>query len=283
MRQVKEIKNRIAMVSNISHLTKAMKTLASAKIRNAEQIMKNAEVYEDKMSRIVHDLISFVGPSGSPLISRLDVGKYAFVIMTADMGFCGAYNHNIIHSAINFIDVHNPGEDLFIIAMGIKIISLLKRWDIPMELSIPRWKTDYETAKVVIDMCTDMFLSKKIDRVLILYSKPAVGMRMQAYRDTLLPLSLEERKKKSRLNYIIEPSAKEAINNILPVYLKAKMFRMMAETRAGELYARVQSMTNANENAENLLSGLTLQYYRARQESITSEIIEITGTAETMK
>lgn len=283
MQQVKEIKKRIATVSNISHLTKAMKTLATARIKSAEQVMKNARVYEAKMSGVIHDLIAFVGPAGSPLIARRDVGKYAFVIMTADMGFCGAFNHNIIHSAMDFIDVHKPGEDLFIIAMGGKIISLLNRWGIPTELSIPRWKTDYETARVVIDMCTDMFLSGKVDRVLILYSKPAMGMKMQAYRDTLLPLSPEERKKKDRIDYIIEPSPTEAINSILPVYLKAKMLRMMAETRAGELSARVQSMTNANENAENLLSGLTLQYYRARQESITSEIIEITSAMETKK
>ncbi|MCD4784302.1 MAG: ATP synthase F1 subunit gamma [Candidatus Eremiobacteraeota bacterium] len=283
MQQVREIKKRIATVSNISHLTKAMKTLATARVGSAKQVMKNARVYEEKMSGVVHDLVSLVPHAGSPLITRHDAGKYAFVIMTADLGFCGTFNHNIIHSAMDFIDVHKPGEDLFIIAMGGKILSLLNRWGIPTELSIPRWKTDYGTARVVIDLCTDMFLSGKVDRVLVLYSRPAMGMKMQAYRDTLLPLSPEEKKKKDRIDYIVEPSSAEAINNILPVYLRAKMFRMMAETRAGELSARVQSMTNANENAENLLSELTLQYYRARQESITSEIIEITSATETMK
>lgn len=283
MPHLKDIKKRIKTVQEIGQITRAMKTMASARIRPAEARMKKARLYEEKIWSLVKELVYQINPQDSPFLVHREPKNYALIVVTPDTGFCGAYAHNIIHSALDFIEVHNPGKDLFIFALGQKIVSTLKRWNVPMEISIPKWKADLVTSKVLLDTCRTMVRSGQVDRVLILYSKPSTGSGFQAFRETLIPLPLEKLPQDKITNFLIEPSPLEAVNTIFPHYLQVKIHRMLCETRAGELASRVQSMTSATDNAQNLEKGLTLQYFRARQESITQEIIEITSGAEALK
>ena len=286
MYQVRDLKKRIKTVNNIGHITKAMKTLASARLKKSDERTEKAVLYSGKLKELVEELVGNITPSDSPFTIPREPKKYLLVVMTADIGFAGSYNHNIIRSAMDFINVHKPGRDLFIIAMGRKIVSTLKRRGISMLLEIQRWSDNLQTANYITNKCKEMFLSKKVDRILVLYSKPAAGLSHQAHREIFLPITFEEKPKKRRhkkINYYIEPSPEEAIERILPHYLVVDMYRMMCETRLGELGARIQSMTSATDNAEKLTNHLTLQYYRARQESITREIIEIIGAKESLE
>lgn len=287
MYQVKDLKKRIKTINNIGHITKAMKTLASAKIKRSESKTQKAVLYSDKLEELVGELVHNLTPQDSPFTAPREGNKYLLVVMTADVGFAASFNHTIIHSALDFIGYHKPGTDIFIVAMGKKIIASLKRRKIPVEMSLPNWKDELVAAKVITDKCLEMFLSEKVDKVLVLYSKPVKGFSPQAYRDTFLPIAFGDEenggKWKKRKSFHIEPSPEEAVDRILPHFLVTKMYRMMCETRLGELGARIQSMTSATDNAEKLTEELTLQYYRARQESITREIIEITGAKESLE
>lgn len=287
MYQIRDLKKRIKTINNIGHITKAMKTLASAKIKRSENRTQKAELYSGKLQELVGELVHNFNPLDSPFTAPREGNKYLLVVMTADVGFAASFNHTIIHSALDFIGYHKPGSDIFIIAMGKKIITSLKRRKIPVEMAVPHWKDELITAKVVADKCIEMFLEEKVDRVLVLYSKPAKGFSPQAYRDTFLPISFEEeedgRRWKKRKTFFIEPSPEEAVDMVFPHYLVVKMYRMMCETRLGELGARIQSMSSATDNAEKLNDELTLQYYRARQESITREILEITSAKESLE
>jgi F-type H+-transporting ATPase subunit gamma len=217
------------------------------------------------------------------LLIKREPSKYGVVVMASDMGFCGSFNHNIINSALTFIRDGKPGYDRRVIAIGKKAITSFNRRGIPCDLNIPRWNPDFATAQKITDKCVELFLQAKIDKVYVFYSKPIAAGKMQAFRDTFLPVSFDEGRKRATGDYIFEPDPAKALETILPHYLSVKMQKLLLETRTGELKARIQAMTNATENAESLVNELTLQFFRARQESITREIIEITSGSEAMK
>lgn len=284
MQQLRTIKKRIKTVSSIGHMTKAMKTLASARIRKTQLAMKKARLFEMKVKDIVDTLAVHADLEFLPLIKQREGKKTALIVLSSDTGFCGSYNYYIIQAALEFIKTHTPGKDVFIIALGKKVMSALNKREIPMEMSIPRWVPNLETADRVLQYCEEMFLSEKVDRVMAVYSKPAEGKACRSCWETLLPLQVEKRITEGAAGeYIFEPSAVEAMNGLLPQYFLAKVQRILLEMKAGELEARIRSMTNATENAEKLANDLKIEFFKIRQESITREIIEITSGAQSVK
>lgn len=280
MHKLRDLKKRIKTVSEIGHMAKSMKTLATSKIKPAEDKMNRSIIYENRISGIMKNILIQAAPDSSYLFRERPAKKYALVVLTPDAGFCGAFTHNILHAALDFTEYHNQGRDLLIIALGLKAISAFKRRKYPLEMAVPKWEASITTSKVVLERCLDLYNSRKVDKVLVLYSKPALGLRHQAYREVLIPLPHEDKPRSKEKDYLIDPSPEETLELVLPHFLLTKLYRMLCETRAGELSARVRSMTSASENAEKLKHMLTLQYYRARQESITKEIIELTGSKE---
>ncbi|MCE1248458.1 MAG: ATP synthase F1 subunit gamma [Firmicutes bacterium] len=283
MNTLRDLKRRIKAVKNIGHITSAMKTLASAKIRKTEDRQNKVLLYESRLQEVMDELVQGADPGSLELLTNREPHRYGVVVMVSDMGFCGSFNHNILNAAHSFIKSGTPGEDRRVIAVGKKAISSFIRRGIPCELTVPRWNPDFATAQKIADKCVELFLQAKVDRIYVFYSKPITAGKLQAFRETFLPVSFEERVKHSGGDFLIEPDPLKALEAILPHFLSVKMHKLLLETRTGELKARIQAMTNATENAESLVNELTLQFFRARQESITREIIEITSGSEAMK
>ena len=283
MYTLRDLKRRIKAVKNIGHITSAMKTLASAKVRKAEDRQNKVLLYEAKLQEIMDELVLIADPSSLDLLIKRGPCNFGVVVMASDTGFCSSFNHNIINSALNFIREGNPGRDRRVIAIGKKAVASFSRRGIPMDLSITRWNPDFATAQKVAGKCVELFLQAKVGKIYVFYSKPITAGKLQAFRETFLPVSFDDGSKRPHVDYIFEPDPLKSLEEILPHYLSVKMQKLLLETRTGELKARIQAMTNATENAESLVNELTLQFFRARQESITREIIEITSGAEAMK
>jgi len=259
-----------------------MKTLASAKIRKAENKFSSMKVFQRYVREIFEDIYSCINVEHSPFFKKENAGDYVLVIVSADTGFCGSFNYNIIRTANDFIEKQKAKGNPHIIAVGRKVISSFKRRKIKTVLDIPKWNPDFATAEKIKEKFLELYLSGKADKVFAVYSCKAQGLKAQPVTEQILPLKPEKNKRNNGL-FKTEPDPIKAFEGLVPFYLNTLIHRILLESKFQELLFRVQAMTNASENADHLVDVLTLQYFRARQENITKEIIEITSGAEAMK
>ena len=286
MASERDIKRRIKSVRSTQQITKAMKMVAAARIKKAEERFKAARPYSLKLREVVRDLTGHASDAVHPLLQVRPLLRTGVVVVTSDKGLCGAYNNNLLKMVLPYLtDIFTKvdHEEFHLMLVGTKGDKFLRRRNFTIESSILGWNPDLETAAKVADLLNSWYVEEKVDQVVCFYTQAISGATQRPAMEVLLPFSTETGGHMDGGGYLYEPSAQAALDVILPRALHNNIFRILLEARVSELAARLKSMSNATDNADKLAQELTLQYFRVRQDNITREILEISGGAEALK
>ncbi len=294
MATLREIKRRIVGVTNTQQITKAMKMVAAARLRRAQDNIINARPYSRKISEMLSHLLSVEKDISNPLLEKRDLKRVALVIVTSDRGLCGAFNMNIlkkVEELINedYADIESK-ENIDLYCVGKKGIDYFKRtnYNIVESYSGIFSKLKFEFASSFINSLTQKFLNSEVDEVVVVYNEFKSVIQQNVLVEQLLPIVSNSQKDNSEqhtknIEYIYEPDRMSIINSLLPRELKAKMWKALLDSYAAELGARMTAMDMATENAKEMIKNLRIKYNKERQASITTEIIEIVSGANALK
>ncbi len=288
MATLRDIKRRIKAVQSTSKITKAMKMVAAAKFRKAQQRMLEMRPYADRMNSILSSLASGTGAEIHPLLAVRPRKTVEVLVVTSDRGLCGAFNTNIIRTATNHINnLKKEGFEVSIGTVGRKARDFCKRRNIPLRKS---WtgisgRVSYSNAQEVAADIIENYTNETVDEVILVYNefKSVVAQKIVVTR--LLPLSPVEGKEETSAvdNFIYEPSKEAIFSRLLPKNVEIQVFRALLESQASEEAARMSAMENATKAANDMIDSLTLQFNKARQASITKELMDIVGGVEALK
>ena len=287
MASLKDIRKRIISVKNTQQITSAMKMVAAAKLRKAQERTERARPYADKMMEVLESLALRTDPSSHPLLARRTVGKVMLIIVTSDRGLCGAFNQNIIRTTERFVlENRKKYSDIMFTLIGKKGYDYFRKRDVNRYKNYTgiSGKIDYELAGRITGDMIDAFLSQATDEIYLLYNRFRSAASQEMVFDRLLPFTrLKVPEGEMVLEYIFEPSEEDILDDIIVKNLEIQLFRALLESEASEHGARMTAMDSATSNAEEMIEKLTLDYNRARQESITNELMEIVAGAEALK
>ena len=286
MPNLKEIRNRISSVSSTMQITNAMKMVSAAKLKKAQDSIVSMRPYSEKISDLIDKLVSFSEETlSNPFFSNINKGKILIITITSNRGLCGAFNSNIVKSTINKV-VELSDKKIDIISIGkVGKEGLSKKFEISKDESSLFDNLTFEnTSKIANDIIND-FLNNEYEKVFITYNQFKNAATQIVKFETLLPIYSTKNLDKGKINnnYIIEPSYNSILQTLLPSSIRIKLFKAIKESFASEHGARMTAMHKATDNAAELVDQLKLTYNKARQASITNEILEIVGGAEALK
>jgi len=292
MASLDDLKKRITSVKSTQKITKAMKMVAAAKLRRAQENAEKGRPYSDKMHNIILNLSN--GISDKENAPKLLKGSgndktHLCVVLTSDRGLCGGFNSNIIKKAKSYFQkILNEGKSLKIITVGSKGYDQLKRVysdKIIEKISFKESKNiNYLDAEKVGKIIIDNFYKNEFDVCTIFYNRFKNVITQIPQEQQIIPLKASESKKDSSVedNYEFEPEEDEILSNLLPKNISTQIFKAMLENSASEQGSRMTAMDNATRNAGEMVDKLTIQYNRSRQAAITKELIEIISGAESL-
>jgi len=287
MPTLRDIKRRIKAVQSTSKITKAMKMVAAAKFRKAQQRMFEMRPYADRMNSILSSLANGAEGEIHPLLAVRPRKKIEVLVLTSDRGLCGAFNTNILKAATNHTSkLQKEGFELNISAVGRKARDYYKRRNISLHKS---WtgisgRIAYANAQEIAAEIIENYTNETVDEVILIYNefKSVVAQKIVVTR--LLPLApIETSETLPVFNFIYEPSKEDIFSSLLPKNVEIQIFRALLESQASEEAARMSSMENATKAANDMIESLTLQFNKARQASITKELMDIVGGVEALK
>ncbi|GAB4368600.1 MAG: ATP synthase F1 subunit gamma [Calditrichia bacterium] len=285
MATLREIRRRINSVRSTQQITRAMKMVASARLRKAQERILAARPYAYQIDEMIRHLIATIEVPESPLLEEREAQRVLIVAVTADRGLCGAFNSNIIRHVLEQIDYHRDKE-YSLICVGKKGYDFFKRRHYPIEQNYIRFfnELDYSHARMISDYLVGKYERRETDLIEIVYNEFKSAVQQNVIVEKYLPLSVEEfGERKTGMDYLYEPDKPTLLNSLLPRHLNMQIWRILLESNAAEQGARMTAMENATDNAEELIEHLTLNYNRARQSAITKEISEIVGGAEALR
>jgi F-type H+-transporting ATPase subunit gamma len=291
MASLDDLKKRIASVKSTQKITKAMKMVAAAKLRRAQESAEKGRPYSEKMNNIILNLSSGISDKENTpkLLSGSGNDKvHLCVVMTSDRGLCGGFNSNIIKKAKSyFAKLVDEGKDLKIITVGSKGNDQLKRAygdKIIANISFKESKhANYFDAEKVGKMVIEKFEAEEFDVCTIFYNQFKNVITQIPQAQQIIPLNVENSEEdKSEDSYEFEPDEDEILSNLLPKNISTQIFKAMLENSASEQGSRMSAMDNATRNAGEMVDKLTIEYNRSRQAAITKELIEIISGAESL-
>ncbi len=285
MANLKDIRNRIKSVKSIQQVTSAMKMVAAAKMRRAQENMEKARPYSSRMAELLNTLIPEIDRSLMPELNVREIKNTLFVVVTADRGMAGAFNTNVLREAHRAIDEVGM-ENSDIICIGKKSFGYFKNRNYPIVVNyIDFWnELRYTHAMEFGEEIISRFVNGKVDQVRVIYNRFINVARQEIKNDIFLPMSNDLEAKESDYNpeRLFEPSKEEVVKTIIPRYLNTQMWQFLLESNASEQAARMLAMENATSNANDMIKDLKLQFNKARQTSITTEMLEIVSGAEAL-
>ena len=291
MASLDDLKKRISSVKSTQKITKAMKMVAAAKLRRAQESAEKGRPYSEKMNNIILNLSNGISDieNAPKLLSGTGEDKvHLCVVMTSDRGLCGGFNTNIIKKAkIFFQKILDEGKTLKIITVGSKGFDQLKRVygdNIIDRISFKDSKNvNYFDAEKVGKIVIEKFEKKEFDVCTIFYNQFKNVITQIPQEQQIIPLKTsEEAENSSEDNYEFEPEEDEILSNLLPKNISTQIFKAMLENSASEQGSRMSAMDNATRNAGEMVDKLTIEYNRSRQAAITKELIEIISGAESL-
>ena len=285
MASLKEIKNRIASIKSTQKITAAMKMVASAKLHHTQTATERTLAYSSQLSGILDSLLSAEADMTSPLTASRNVKNVAIVVCSSNTGLCGSFNANIWKATEELI--HNYEQQnltLHFFPVGKKVAKELQSRGYTYNeefISLTEHLSYAEAAKLAARM-QELFLSGTVDRVELLYHHFKNMMQQIVTHKNYLPLSLEEKQAKETAtgymnDYILEPSVEQLQQLLFPKMLNLQVYTVLLDTSTAEHAARMMAMQTANDNANDLIQELTLQYNKTRQQAITNELLDIVG------
>jgi len=291
MASLDDLKKRISSVKSTQKITKAMKMVAAAKLRRAQESAEKGRPYSDKMNNIILNLSNSISDKeNSPkLLAGSGEDKvHLCIVMTSDRGLCGGFNTNIIKKAKSYFQkILDEEKSLKIITVGSKGYDQLKRIykdNIIEKISFKDTKNvNYFDADKVGKIIVDKFEKKEFDVCTIFYNQFKNVITQIPQEQQIIPLKASESKRNSSEdNYEFEPEEDEILSNLLPKNISTQIFKAMLENSASEQGSRMSAMDNATRNAGEMVDKLTIEYNRSRQAAITKELIEIISGAESL-
>lgn len=290
MATLRELKTRIGSVASSEKITGAMKMISSAKVHQNEQALKKLAPFRKQIQSIMGHILSTDENFNSPLIEGREVAHASLVVFGSDDGLCGAYNMNIFKGflvALNKIkETHGKDVKITVYPVGSKIAKAMRRLESDkLEVVIPEGVDSKMSGEKVTEFThslRDSFISKQTDLVEVVYMGFISMGRQILKTEQLFPvladklLEGESRAEENQL-YIFEPDPNSIFNEVLPMFVTSTMQEITVENRASEQAARVMAMQAANDNAKKLFEELQLEYNKLRQESITTELLDILG------
>ncbi|MCP9849137.1 F0F1 ATP synthase subunit gamma [Cyanobium sp. Morenito 9A2] len=315
MANLKEIRDRISSVKNTRKITEAMRLVAAAKVRRAQEQVLRSRPFADRLARVLENLQDNLNGEGSdvPLLQSRPVSTITLLVVTADRGLCGGYNANIIkRSEQRFAELKGQGFTVDMVLIGRKAITYFQNRSYPIRATFTGLEQvpNADEARGIADEVLAEFLSESTDRVEIIFTKFINLVSSNPVSQTLLPLDpqgiaspddeifrLTTREGRLQVevgsgpeniqpalpsSFVFEQSPAQLLNALLPLYLQNQLLRSLQEAAASELASRMTAMNNASDNAKALAKTLTLDYNKARQAAITQEILEVVGGAAAM-
>jgi F-type H+-transporting ATPase subunit gamma len=297
MASLKEVKGRIASVNNTRKITSAMKMVASAKLHKAQGTIEHILPYSERLHRILTDFLAGTDKVETPFVEERPVERVAIVVFSSNTSLCGAFNSNVIRRVGEVLSEYAPlGKDgVKVYPVGRKVAEALQkrgyRWE--GDFAALADKPNYHDAAELAATLMDLYLKKEVDRVEFVYHHFKSTAVQQLRRETFLPVDLsasaasdlkkptaetqEEPAVKPATDYLIEPSAQELLQQLLPKVIRLKLYTVLCDNSASEHAARTMAMQIATDNANDLLQELTVMYNKTRQQAITSELLDIVG------
>ena len=274
MQSTQDIQRKIRTVRNIQQICRAMKTVSSIKLRKAEERFRQAQPYADALQQAVFSLAGVEG--NHPLLEIREVQRTGVVAISADKGLAGSYNTNIIREATTL--VRSLGE-VGVIPLGRRITENFRRHEFAIEASISPLGSmpEFRGIAILADQIGDLYTSGSFDRVLLVYNRFGKGVVTEQLLP-IEPIGAEE----TPGDFIFEPNPDAILQQLLPRYLRTLLYSSVLSAIAAEHAARVAAMSLATENADDLISQLTMDYNKSRQSAITRELTDIVGAAEAL-
>ena len=292
MSTLREVKGRLGSVDSTEKNTSAMKMISSAKMHKAEQALRRLVPFRSQIEGVMGHLLAADGEYSSPLIEIREVKRLSIIVFGSDDGLCGAYNVNIFKDLIILLGdcrkKYGENVEITIHPVGKKMLNAVKKLAGPLVKVVSDSSINTRSSSNEISDYTtylkSLFLNKETDKVLMLYMHYKSPSRQTIQIDQLLPVSYEailadkgSKPKNANAPCIFEPDANAIFNAVLPLYINSVVQEICTENNASEAAARVMAMQSANDNAQNLLADLQLEYNKLRQQGITTELLDILG------
>ncbi len=283
----RDIRRKIQGIKNTRRITNAMKVVSAAKLRRAQELLYSSRPYSDKLYELVRDLAGHVDRESHPLLQEREERTIDVILVTADRGLAGAFNSNIIRETERFIARKaDKGIKSNLILIGRKGYQYFARRDYSIVKGydeVFRKEVNFGIAKEVSEIVRERYTNREIDAVYLLNNEMITRASYKPVTRKFLPFELPEEGAEDYSVYTFEVDEEEFMSRVLDLYLNYQLYRAMVESNAAEHFARMVAMDNATKNADDLVKQWTLIFNKARQESITLELIDIVGAAEAMK
>lgn len=292
---LRDIRRRIVGVKNTQKITKAMKMVAAAKLRRAQEAILHARPYARKIAEMLNHLTGKVEVAKYPQFTRRPLTKVALVVVTADRGLCGAFNSNIVRATAQYIDKRyrelNAAGNVKLLCIGKKGYEYFhKRNYAIFSRHVGIFQAlNFGSARLIADEISSGYVAGEFDLVEVVYNEFKNAVQQRVVIEQFLPIPADggrgedSGRVRSLVDYIYEPSSEEIISSLVPKHLNFQMWRILLESNAAWFGAQMTAMENASTNARELIRTLQLSYNKARQASITKELLEIVGGAEALK
>jgi F-type H+-transporting ATPase subunit gamma len=282
-----DFRRRIRSVKSTQQITRAMKFVAAARLRRAQDRAISARPYARQIARVLRSTMARIENPAHPLMARREEEKILTVVLTGERGLCGAFNTNILRKAVEFLRAHRDRK-LFVIPVGKKGRDALRKQNFAFlgEYVNVLAKVEFSTAREIAALVNDLYSSAQVDAVYMVYSEFKNVIAPRLMLEKLLPVETMREEESaggepgaSKVDYIYEQPAADLLNRLLPRYVETQVFHSMLESSAAEHAARMTAMDSATNNAAEVIEALTLHMNKVRQAAITKEIIEIIGGA----
>jgi F-type H+-transporting ATPase subunit gamma len=285
MANLKEIRNRIASIGSTMKITSAMKMVSAAKLKKAQDAIVQMRPYSNKLTELLQNLSATLeGDDGGVYTQEREVNKVLIIAITSNRGLCGGFNSNVIKEVTRIAKNKYAGKDVSIFAIGKKGNDILSKAH-----SIYKFESElyddltFENSAPFAEDLMDQFADGNFDQIDIVYNRFKNAATQIVTEEQFLPIVAAEETEDADADYIFEPNKAEIVKGLIPKSLKMQLYKSIRDSYASEHGARMTAMHKATDNATELRDDLLLVYNKARQASITNEILEIVGGAEALK
>jgi F-type H+-transporting ATPase subunit gamma len=287
MANLKAIRNRITSVKNTRKITRAMKLVAAARLRRAQENIVQMRPYASHTMELITSLAARVGENPHPLLARREPKRVQLIVLTSDRGLAGAFNSGISKAAFRtYTQFVAEGKEVSVAAVGRKGSDYFRRRGVKIAHSLGHVyeQLSYNKARVIGEQIIRDYTEQQLDAVYLCYNEFKSAITQTIVVEPVLPIALKPQDgTTSQLDYVYEPDLQTLLNTLLPLYVNVEVYRALLESVASEHGARMTAMDSATTNAADMIQALTLQANRARQAAITTELMEIIGGAEALK
>ncbi len=282
-----DFRRRIRSVKNTQQITRAMKFVAAARLRRAQESALAARPYATELARMLRSIMARIDEPQHPLLAKRPEERILAIVLSGERGLAGAFNTNILRKANEFLREHKDNK-LSVVPVGKKGRDALKRagFTFAAEYINVLAKVEFSTAREIAGLVTELYAKDEIDAVYLIFSEFKTVMTANLKVEKLLPVEPEtesqdgnRKELQSQVDYIYEQAPEKLLGALLPKYIEAQILRAMLESSAAEYAARMAAMESATRNAGEVIQGLTLHMNKVRQAAITKEIIEIVSGA----